>query len=700
MLGLLVDSGYLDEGLTVQEFYDVLRRASRGEEVFSRLDADQVEAYRAAVEFGAAMSDMGIDVKAPVDEIIGKLPGFSRNQPVQKAKAGEAGRAETRSGKAEDAADARMDAAIERLDKATYALDDFKTTVGPKVRKEIADANKELAKVKSLLRDAKKERAQMDFRANMDDNEIIEAVEGVRRNIRGLKPGEGHFRAGLGSPMHARALDVPSQEILPWLDTNAEVVLAQYFNQTVPEIEMRKRFGSSDLQFELKQVEEEYDALMAKTKPNSRERRRLATEQRRAMRDLEGIRDRLLGKYGVPKDPDSFWVTGGRTARTLSYMGYMGNVVLASIPDSARIIGTNITEAVGGLPSSFMNPKALMASASESWDMLGAVEMALNSRAQSIHELFDPFGRGSRLERNLAEAGNKFSMVSGIVPWNAMMKTISGIYTSSRLAKAVLAADAGKASKKQLRTLAANYIDASNWGRIARQLEKHGEKADNFFVPHGDAWDDPAAFEAFRVAMYRETNDQVISLGQEVPLAFSTELGKFLLQFKRFAFSMHHRMVMAGVTKADAETFSTAVMMLGLGVVVSRLRADLQGYDQKEGAALWEDAVDRSGLAGWLMEPYNMLSAATGGATSLSGETVSRFQSRNAGAGLAGPSADMIIGFGWEGVPAAVAGKGSYRDARKLMRPIPGNNAVHLQFIAQQIEDAIVGTFGFRPREE
>jgi hypothetical protein len=98
------------------------------------------------------------------------------------------------------------------------------------------------------------------------------------------------------------------------------------------------------------------------------------------------------------------------------------------------------------------------------------------------------------------------------------------------------------------------------------------------------------------------------------------------------------------------------------------------------------------------MEPYNLASAATGGATSISGETVSRFQARSQGAGLMGPSIDMGLGI-LEASNAFASGKHSYRDVRKVMRPMPGNNIWYLLPLFQKVEDAMVSATGARPRQ-
>jgi len=238
--------------------------------------------------------------------------------------------------------------------------------------------------------------------------------------------------------------------------------------------------------------------------------------------------------------------------------------------------------------------------------------------------------------------------------------------------------------------------------RIARQIADYGDKKGVMWLPRGQDWTDREAFDAFRLAMNREFNMMVVTPGQDLPLSFSTETGKFFLQFKSFAFSAHHRITIAGIQRADADVLAQVVGAIALGGLVSNIKQMQAGKEPKEGAEYWEDALDRSGLGGWMMEPYALAGALTNGKTTISGKEVSRYAARSEAQGILGPGVDMAVGM-FEGVSAfgAQAGGGSqasYQDIRKLMRPVPGNNLFWLTGLTRQIENAVVGATGARPR--
>jgi hypothetical protein len=537
---------------------------------------------------------------------------------------------------------------------------------------------------------------ELEARAAMDDADIAVAVDDAKRSIAGLSQGEHHYRAALASPTRARVLDVPSEILLPWLDTNAEAVLAHYMRRVVPDLEIMKRFGTTDptLGAEIQKVIDDYEAMILSAKA-PREKTRLAKERDAAVRDARGIVARLRHQYGLPDDPSAWWVQGARIGRGISFPAYMGNVVMASIPDVANVIGRNGMESALGVAEFMRHPLRFFEGLKDAAEFEAFTELFLNGRAQTLSEMFDPLGRGSRAERVLAEAGSKFSIVSGIMPWNAFWKGYAGVVGASRLSKATADARSGTASARQLRLLGEGNVAGTMIDRIAGQLDQFADKTGALWYPQGRTWTDAEAYEVFRRAMGREIRLQVITPGQDVPLTFSNEGMKFFLQFKKFAWSVHHRLLLAGVSRADGELASQMALLVLLGGLVSNLRAGIAGREPKEGAAFWEDAIDRSGVAGWLFEPYNFASAVTGGALSISGEPVSRFQARSFAGGALGPTVDLSAGV-IEAANAMATGKHSDRDIRNLMRPLPGSNMAHMSWLFDRIEAALVSATGAR----
>ena len=693
---MLEELGYLPQGSTVNDMYNAIRDAANGTKIYSYAeDAADIARYEAALQFADEMDRLGVDLSRPLDEITEALYG---KLDVKKAKAGEAGRATKRTGGVSDAALARVEKAMDRLEEAKARIRDLDEEIGPKMRQEIKDAVKEAQKLVSEIRDLKKAKATEEFYANAEDVDIETAARETVGALTKMGPGEHSFGVSTASPTRARVLDVPDDVLEPWLESNAETVLAQYFHSMVPDLELTRTFGDADASEAIRAMKAE-TMRMVEAAGSAKERKRLEIEGQERVKDFEGMRDRLRGRYGAPKDPRSGWVVGGRTLRTLSYTGYLGGMMLAAIPDVAGVIGRGgIVDAFGAATTGLTDPKRLFSSLKEAGEWGAHAEWWLNTRAISIGEVMDQYGRGSKMERALATGANAFSVMTGMIPWNVAWKSIGGAVVATRMGKAVEAMAKGAATKKQKLILGANGIEPWMADRIAKQIEAHADKQGGVWLLHGAEWTDEDAFKAFRAAMNREFDMMVVTPGQDKPLSFSTETGKFFSQFKSFAVSAHHRVLLAGIQRADADVLAQFTSAVILGGLVSNIKAWQGGYEPKEGSAFWQDAIDRSGLTGWLMEPYNAASTMTGGFFGAT-EPVSRFQARSYGAGLAGPSMDMIAGV-IEGANAMASGKHSYRDVRKIMRPIPGNNIWYLLPLFQKVEDGVVHMTGAKPRPE
>lgn len=687
MRGALAELGYLDEGTTEADFYNALREAATGNKIYSSFDGAEVARFEAAQEFIAALQEMGVDVSEPLDQIIKKLPGMVRNQKTQKAKAKEAGRSADKAGASSASAEQRLMKAMDRLDEAEARLRELDQDIGPKVREEIKAAREELKKLIPEIKQAKAAREADEFYAGLDDLEVTSAVDDAINSILGLKPGEHSYKAALSSPTRARVLDVMDEKLWPWLELNAEKVLAQYFNSIVPDIELTRRFGDLDMTEAKRRIIDEKDRLVRNSK-SEKERTKHLREAELRIKELQNMADRIRGVYGVPDDPKDVWVRALRGTRTLSYMGYLGGMTLSALPDVAGVVGRNGIEAAFGSLEAVTNPKRFGMAAKDVAEIASGAEWFLNSRAVSMFEVMDRYGENTGFERGLAATSSAFSVATGMVPWNFAWKSIGGAFVSSKISKAAVASAKGKASKKDMLKLSENGIDSAMARRIAEQIEKHADRDGLLWLPQAKNWTDRDAFEAFRAAMNREMDIMIVTPGQDKPIAWSSEVGKFFSQFKSFAVSAHHRILLSGIQRADGAVLSQVLMAVTLGMMVSRIKAYQGGYEQKEGAALWEDAIDRSGLTGWLLEAHGLGNGLAGGRLSLSGELTSRFQSRSAAMGVLGPSVDMALGV-YEGGAAAARGKLTERDARKLMRPIPGNNLPYLMGLTKQVAAAV-----------
>lgn len=700
MRGMLSDLGYLEPNSTVADFWNAVRANKEGDKIYSFQEhGADIEAYEAAKAFSDTLDELGLDINdATAKDIIGTQTKIAQNENTAKAKSKEAGRSANIAKKSSARSDDNITKAFDRLETANERLADLHSNVAPRVRDEILTSRKNVKSLLPKLKKAKKAQSRDEFYANYDDADIDTAVQDVFTTLQGLKPGQHSYGASLSSPSRARTLDIEDKYLEPWLENDAGLIMSNYFDSVVPDIEITRTFGDLELTDAMSKINDEMHRQL-RSATTEKQRIKITNEAEASTKDLQAMSQRIRGVYGVPDNPDDIFVKAGRISRSVSYMGYLGGMTISAIPDVASVIGRGGVEAAFGTIDAITDPKRFAMSVKEAQELGASAEWYLNSRAASISDVADQYGQTSKFERGLATATNTFSHATGMVAWNTGWKSVGGALIVSKASKAAFAVKTGKATTKDLTALAENGIDTAMAQRIATQLEKHGDMNGNLWLAQAGKWDDPAARDAMQHMVTREIDLAIITPGQDKPLIMSREGGKFFLQFKSFIASANDRILLSGIQRRDASVLAQVTVAIALGRLVGNLKADAAGYERKTGAAAWEDAIDRSGLAGWLLEAHSIGNSLAGGNLSISGEQVSRFNNRSKIGSLTGPNVGLLSDFG-EGLSAAASGKATSRDVHKLAKPIPGNNLFYVTGLFKKVEDRMGEVLGAKPRDE
>lgn len=535
---------------------------------------------------------------------------------------------------------------------------------------------------------------QSDNFGRMSDEELQGVVDEVIDTILGNAEGRIPYDivAGPRGPLKERVLKIESAKIHEFLENDIEHVMRMQMRTMAPDVELSKKFGSVDLKEEIRKVNDEANAKIAKARTEA-ERKRLENARKESIRDIEGIRDRLRGTYALPSNPASMVLRVGRIARNLNYVRLLGGMTISAIPDMAKVVFTH------GLTSTFRdgfvplirNLRA-MRLAGEEVKMAGtALDMVLDSRTMAIADITDDFGRHSKFERGLSALSSKFGIVSLMAPWNSAMKQFAGIVTMTNMLRAAERAARGTASKAEIRKLAAAGIDNELAERIAKQFAEHGEKRDGVWLAQAETWTDRGAIEAVRAAVVRDVDRIIVTPGQDRPLWMSTELGKAIGQFKSFAMSSMQKTMLSGIQQRDAATLNGTLLMMGLGAMVYALKEKTAGREVSDDPRVWAvNAFDRSGLTGWLMEANNISEKFTRGRVGLSaisGEQVSRYASRNVYGAFLGPSADAVADI-FQVSGSVFAGDTTRSDLRRARMMIPGQNLFYARSLFNRVEEA------------
>lgn len=493
----------------------------------------------------------------------------------------------------------------------------------------------------------------------------------------------------------ARTLNIPDERIKDFLESDVNYVMENYIRQVAPEIELTKRFGRVDMDGQIKAITEDYNRLISEA-ATPKERAKLEKRRDADLRDIRAMRDRLLGTYGAPKDPASFFVRAGRVARHVNFLRLLGGMTISSLPDMARpIMQHGLRSALKPLGKMMTDISKMRIAKADLREMGIGLEYALSSRSKVIADLNDPYSRRSFLERGLEWSSQKFGNFTLMNQYTDTMKMWSGLITQSKVLNAANAVAGGKKlSKKEITKLAHIGIDESMLHRIADQYSRHGEDLDGLLTGHSHMWDDRVVREAFQNAVLKDVRTTVITPGiGDTPLMMSSELGKIVMQFKTFFFATHNRALVSGIQSGDASFYYGALLQVGLGSLVYVLKSMMAGREiNTDPANLVKEGLDWSGMMGWLGEPNNVLENLSGGTYGMSamfgGPPASRYQSRNGIGALLGPTFDL--GGDIKNITAGVLnGEFDDREVRSVRKLLPFQNLFYLAPLLNQVEEQL-----------
>lgn len=493
----------------------------------------------------------------------------------------------------------------------------------------------------------------------------------------------------------SRSLLIPDERIEDFLESDINHVMESYLRQVGPEIELTAQFGSKDMGEQIRQVSEEYTQLIKDAK-TPKERGRLEKQRDADLRDIEAMRDRLIGTYGAPKDPRSFFVRAGRVARNINFLRLLGGMTISAATDLMRpVMQHGLSKSLRPMGAMLRNMSAVKVATKDLREMAVGLDYVLSTRTKAIADLTDPYSRRSAFERGLNWGTQKFGNWTLMNQWNSALKSWSGLIVQSRiLDNANLLAAGKEVPQKEIRKLAQIGIDQSMLRRISDQFSKHGEDMDGLLTGHSHLWDDRAVREAFQSAVLKDVDSTVVTPGVgDTPLMMSNEVGKMILQFKTFIFAQHNRVVASGIQQGDASFYLGAMGTIALGAMVYVMKQKLSGRDiDYSPNNLVKEGIDRAGMIGWLSEPLNAVENISGGRFGLGAmfgaPPVSRFQSRNAIGALMGPTFDMA-GDGAVIANGVLNGEFDDKQTHAVRKLLPYQNLFYISPLLNRVEEQL-----------
>ena len=499
-----------------------------------------------------------------------------------------------------------------------------------------------------------------------------------------------------------RTLDIPDSVISRWLENDIELLTRHYNKQMGMDILFTKKFGDITMKEQLNEIRAFHREALDKLNKNYKDKKifypkfnedvkKLNKELQNDLRDIRGLRDRVRGTYGAPKDPHRLTSRAVRGLKSFSVITLMGGAAISSIPD----VGIMIMHY--GLKDTFKSAKGLWGMNSQVIRAMNrgelhsageALEMSLNARALALADVGDIFGNRFAFEKSLHNSTNLFMFMNGLNMWNTIMKETAGLMVSnniSRLAKEYI--KTGKLSQKDKQRLASSGIDPDMLGRIGKHVEKHGDTQKGFILPNTDSWGttvngtfipDAQAVKHFRMSLTEDTSRTIVTPGAgDRALWTSTEFGSLVAQYKSFSQSYTQRVLTRGLQEQDAAFAIGITSMVTLGSLVEQIKRAQYGQSAlTDTNDLLYAGIERSGVMGWFMDINNVAEKVSNyrvglkPALGVTTPTHSTLQSK-AGAVL-GPSA-VQIGNALTLGKSVATGNFNYNTRRALRSLTPGN---------------------------
>lgn len=479
-------------------------------------------------------------------------------------------------------------------------------------------------------------------------------------------------------PELARVLDIPSEKIMDFLETDMEKIISIYTRTMGGDLAVSRVFGSADAAKEFSKLNDEKKAMILALKSRKgkdgkplagkaleEESQKIEHFYNAAQKDLMVLLERAKGIRGIPKDPESWGYRAAKTAMEVNVLRLMGSTIISSIPDIVRIgMRQGFTRVLKDAIIPMINDwKTIRMSQREAKYAGVALDPLMHTRMFEFGDLFDDAHRGTKLERGIHYATTRFGMMTLIDQWNAALKQITAGVVNARLLDniAMLMGDV-KASPKQLEKakefLARNNIDGELAETIWREVTngEGGGKVNEIWLPNTEAWNiaDPAvarARRAYRAALGGEVDATIITPGfGRYAWVDANPLYRVLAQFKSYGITATQKVLMAGLQEHDAKFFTGVALSIGMGMLSAYLWAVSVGGKTYEEMQKWsmerwlDEGISRSGVTGIFDEIQRVAQRIPllRRYASFSGERTTRREGGDLVEAALGPSFDLI----------------------------------------------------------
>lgn len=504
-------------------------------------------------------------------------------------------------------------------------------------------------------------------------------------------------------PMKERTFDIPDEMIEEFLEDDILTVSARYVRTMAADTETKDLLGATNADDLVAKIRDEAiaEAETLRAAGKTKQADRLLREAEVQGSLVHELLAEIRGVRRGPTDPRYQMARRvAKTARDLNYMRLMGSVLISSLPDIGRVVmEEGLTRSFGTLLADTMSGfKGVRLAVGEAQAAGTALDLINGQRAAAMFDTSDRFLATTKFERGMDTASNLYGLLTLLDPWNASLKGWTSLVAGSRILKTCKAvAEGRRVSKRDITKLAKSGINPDMAKRIAAE-EGNWITDRAAYLPNTTEWADNEARAIFRDALLADVDRTIITPGAgDAPLWTSTDWGRTIFQFKRFAMASTQKILIAGLQARDAEALNGVIMMMALGAFGTAIR-DMTfeakgkplGEVKDRTPAQWvADGIDRSGTASMFFELNNMVEKVAGmsAVSAITGKEVSRFANRDVLSQVFGPTAGLAEDTA-SAVTNALRDDFTRPDLHRVRKLFPAQNLFYLRGYLDLMERA------------
>lgn len=511
----------------------------------------------------------------------------------------------------------KIDREIERIKEQGHAaeskLQEAKTAAA-EADKAVMDAKNAAREAKATVKEAKtvheqakKNKApESQYRDPAEiKNDVQNAIDHIMGGVRGT--------ADLGrisnpKPTKERVMSWDYATRRPYVVRDFQQVMRRYHRSMIPQLEMRKTFGSADLNNEVEAVRQNYKNAMANATDGA-EIDRLRKEMNNVTNALYGLRDKVLNQVGPKGNNALHLARAGRLVRSWNYLTMPGSHVLSAMSDYAQLVRkyglTNTTKATVHFLTSVDANRIARTTAQKAGT---AVSNYLGEHSGTFADIGGELTNIGKIDKGMDWATRGFTKVTLMGAWNTTMQSLASMLEQDFLVSMARLAKDNKLTGYKLGVVGQHNMTTDDLRVILEQFEKHGEN-DGLSILHTSLWDKEAQDVARRTENSIVSNASSIThnlTAADMPLFMTGEMARMLIQFKSFGIGAVNRIMiptMQGVAHGDLKSINGLVLMLAIGAWSDYLKAVATGREPDlTPAHIMGAAIKWSGIAAYLPE--------------------------------------------------------------------------------------------------